>query len=126
MKTKHFFHSVLAILSIALATAASAQNCTADRWYPLIPASAIGSANGGLAALLTVGPPGAQITYAGGGFTQIGGVAATESLRGMALRGMRWELVSTMGLCLRLRNSMTAPARRSMPQGRCGRLRESR
>jgi len=78
MKTKHFFHSVLAILSIALATAASAQNCTADRWYPLIPASAIGSANGGLAALLTVGPPGAQITYAGGGFTQIGGVAANR------------------------------------------------
>ena len=78
MNMKHFLRTVIAILSVAVAAPASAQNCTGDRWYPLVPTSPIGSANARVSALLTVGPPGAQITYAGGSFTQIGGVAANR------------------------------------------------
>jgi hypothetical protein len=78
MNMKHFLRTVIAILSVAVAAPASAQNCNDDRWYPLVPTSPIGSADGRLSALLTVGPPGAQITYAGGSFTQIGGVAANR------------------------------------------------
>jgi hypothetical protein len=78
MNTRHFLAALIAFLVLAWVVPASAQNCTGDRWYPLVPTSGIGSANGSLSALLTVGPPGAQVTYAGGAFTQIGGVAANR------------------------------------------------